>query len=417
MRAILSAPGSRGDVNPMIAIGKALLARGHEVVISLAEPYADVALAAGLKVEPVISQERFTEALGDANVWKPIRGPIAIFQQIVNEYLELHDQVIRKHHVPDNTVLVAHPLDLASRIYRDANPRTPMATVHLQPCLLRTPDDPPRLSPWWFEPHRPAWAVRSLYWLADKIAIDPILRGPVNQSRVAQNLPPIRRILDQWWLSPDRILAMYPKWYAPATEAFAPRLSHCGFPLADNGGLEFTKPTDHPIAFTSGTAHHHCREFFQAACNSCVELGYSGLLLSSHEGNFPESLPACVSTLSYASFRELLPECKAIVHHGGIGTTSQALAAGIPQVIRPLAFDQFDNAQRIEKLNCGRWLRRDRHMTSTLQSILADSESNEARQAIANRLSPANETDDAATFAAKQIEQLQTDHRRQASAR
>ena len=79
MRAILSAPGSRGDVNPMIAIGRRLREAGHDVVISLAEPYADVAVDAGLEVEVVIGHQQFTEALGNPHVWKPIRGPLKCF--------------------------------------------------------------------------------------------------------------------------------------------------------------------------------------------------------------------------------------------------------------------------------------------------------------------------------------------------
>ena len=48
------------------------------------------------------------------------------------------------------------------------------------------------------------------------------------------------------------------------------------------------------------------------------------------------------------------------------------MAAGIPQVIRPLAFDQFDNATRVEAIQCGRWLRRDADLAKTLESILAE---------------------------------------------
>ncbi|MFK8114583.1 MAG: glycosyltransferase [Rubripirellula sp.] len=405
MRAILSAPGSRGDVNPMIAIGKCLLERGHEVVISLAEPYAEVAASQGLEVEPVISAERFVEALGDANVWKPIRGPVAIFREIVNEFLPLHDQIIRKYHVAGETVLVAHPLDLASRIFRDADPDTPMATVHLQPSLLRTATDPPRLSPWWFEIRKPAWAVRASYQLIDHVAVDPLLRGPVNVARRSLNLPPVRRVLHQWWLSPDRILAMYPDWYAPATREFCPRLVHCGFPLADNGGKEFDVPDDKPIVFTSGTAHHHCREFFVKACEACEILQRPGLLLSTHDENFPPDLPPNVRRMAYASFAELLPHCSAIVHHGGVGTTSQAIAAGIPQIIRPLAFDQFDNAMRVERLGCGRWLRSDKYLTSTLRTILSESSSHLKREEIACRLQHSH----AALTAAIEIEQLRHD--------
>jgi rhamnosyltransferase subunit B len=45
------------------------------------------------------------------------------------------------------------------------------------------------------------------------------------------------------------------------------------------------------------------------------------------------------------------------VHHGGIGTCAQALRAGVPQLVWPQAYDQFDNALRIEALGAGRPLR------------------------------------------------------------
>ena len=107
------------------------------------------------------------------------------------------------------------------------------------------------------------------------------------------------------------------------------------------------------------------------AVNACRELNRPGLLLSTFPENFPPDLPETVRPLSYVSFSQLLPHCSAIVHHGGIGTTSQALAAGIPQLIRPLAFDQFDNASRVEKLGRGRWLRSDRNLVNDLGAILA----------------------------------------------
>ena len=367
VRAILSAPGSRGDVNPMIAIGKQLQDSGVEVVISLAENYAHVAEGVGLRVAPVISRARFDEAIGNANVWRPIHGPIAIFRDVAPEFLESHDQVIRENHIPGETILVSHPLDLASRVFRDAHRSTPQAVVHLQPSILRTYNEPPRLSPWWFEVSRPAWLVKSLYGFVDHVCVDPVIRPSVNRLRAKHGLAPIRRILDRWWHDADRILAMYPKWYAPATADYCDHLVHCGFPLADIDGEAFDRPTDKPIVFTSGTAHHHCREFFELAVNACRQLNRSGILLSTHTENFPESLPETVKAMPYLSLRELLPHCGAIVHHGGIGTTSQAIAAGIPQVIRPLAFDQFDNAARVERLGVGSWLRRDNMMVEVLR--------------------------------------------------
>lgn len=401
MRAILSAPGSRGDVNPMIAIGKRLRDQGHEVVISLAEPYAEIAAAEGLQVEPVISQQQFDDATGTASVWKPIRGPIAVFRLIIANFLPLHQQVIHRHHKPGETVLVAHPLDLASRIFRDANPSTPLATVLPQPVTLRTYHDPPRLSPWWFELSKPQWALRTTYWFADNAVLDPIIRGSVNRQRREYNLPPVRRIMDRWWLSPDRVLGLFPDWYAPATKSFCPQLVHCGFPLDDVNGTSFDPPADRPIVFTAGTAHQHCREFFQQAVVACQKLGRGGLLLSSHSENFPADLPETVRALPYVSLGQLLPHCSAIVHHGGIGTTSQAMAAGIPQVIRPFAFDQFDNATRVEKLGVGRWLKNDRQLADTLASLLEENSSSTLPE-IQRRLKSA----DGPAIAAAEIEKL-----------
>lgn len=403
MRAILSAPGSRGDVNPMIAIGRSLHQAGHEVVISLAEPYAAIAEAVGLHVEPVIDRERFTEILGSASIWKPIRGPLSVFRHLMRDYLPIHEAVIRKHHRPGETVLVAHPLDLVSRIFRDADPTTPLVSVHPQPVTLRTYDSPPRLSPWWFEISRPQWALRTCYWFVDLVAIDPVIRGPVNRMRASYSLPPVRRLMDRWWLSPDRIVAMYPDWFAPATRGFCSQLVHCGFPLADIDGKDFDLPTDRPIVFTAGSAHHHCRRFFERAVNTCRELDRPGLLLSTFAENFPTTLPEGVRTMSYASFGRLLPHCSAIVHHGGIGTTSQALAAGIPQVIRPMAFDQFDNATRVEQLGCGRWLRKDNDLTKTLAELLADQAADDSSlQAAAQKLRGT----DAPAAAAREIEKV-----------
>ena len=50
----------------------------------------------------------------------------------------------------------------------------------------------------------------------------------------------------------------------------------------------------------------------------------------------------------------LLKRSAAIVHMGGIGTMAQGLAAGVPQLIVPIAVDQPDNASRLEDLGAGR---------------------------------------------------------------
>jgi UDP:flavonoid glycosyltransferase YjiC (YdhE family) len=61
-------------------------------------------------------------------------------------------------------------------------------------------------------------------------------------------------------------------------------------------------------------------------------------------------LPAGVAHFDYVPFGALMPHIAAFVHHGGIGTLAQAMAVGIPQLIRPMFGDQFDNSQRLTDL-------------------------------------------------------------------
>jgi UDP:flavonoid glycosyltransferase YjiC (YdhE family) len=97
----------------------------------------------------------------------------------------------------------------------------------------------------------------------------------------------------------------------------------------------------------------HGHEFFDAAVDGCRRLGIRGLLLSRHAEHVPTDLPLNVIHVTYVPFSELLPRCAALVHHGGIGTTSQALRAGIRQLIMPMTHDQPDNAIRVKRLGVG----------------------------------------------------------------
>ena len=78
------------------------------------------------------------------------------------------------------------------------------------------------------------------------------------------------------------------------------------------------------------------------------------------------------------------------MHHGGIGTTAEALRAGIPQLIVPMIFDQPENAARLRRLGTGDWLRPKRYQPceggASLQRLLTSSEVKSRCREIAQRL-------------------------------
>jgi UDP:flavonoid glycosyltransferase YjiC (YdhE family) len=171
-------------------------------------------------------------------------------------------------------------------------------------------------------------------------------------------LPPVHRILNQWIHSPDRVIGLFPPWFAPPPDDWPAQTVLTGFPLYDEADVtpldpelqDFLKAGEPPLAFTPGSAMRHGDEFFAVAVDVCRKLGRRGLLLSRHDRHMPADLPAGVRHVAYVPFSRLLPHCAALIHHGGIGTSAQALAAGIPQLVVPMSHDQPDNAMKLHEL-------------------------------------------------------------------
>jgi UDP:flavonoid glycosyltransferase YjiC (YdhE family) len=84
-------------------------------------------------------------------------------------------------------------------------------------------------------------------------------------------------------------------------------------------------------------------------------------LLIGDERNLPPSVPEGVIAVDYVPYQQLLPRACAVVHHGGVGTTSQGLLAGVPTLIVPFAFDQSDNAEHAFRIGTSRTLYRNQY--------------------------------------------------------
>jgi UDP:flavonoid glycosyltransferase YjiC (YdhE family) len=116
---------------------------------------------------------------------------------------------------------------------------------------------------------------------------------------------------------------------------------------------EFLSTGDRPWVFTAGSVNMHAHDFFRAAVDACKTAGRRGLLIARFAEQIPSSLPATVRHFEYVPFSQVLTRAAAFSHHGGIGTMAQALAVGTPQLVMPLAHDQFDNAVRVRRLGVG----------------------------------------------------------------
>ncbi len=363
IQALLATFGSYGDVYPLIGLGVALQRYGADVTLITNDYFASAAADAGLKFIEIGTRQQYDAMAADRDLWHPRRG----LEMVIRTWLALTPEtyaVIERQHVPGRTVVVASAAAFGARIAQE-HLQVPLATVQLQPAVFRSLQDTPRLPvvppPAW----QPRWCRRGIYWLADQL-VDLRIAKPLNAFRSQFHLPPARRILRDWWLSPQLVVGLFPDWFASPQPDWPPQSLLAGFPLYDGvpscplpaALVDFLHAGSPPIVFTPGTAMRHGESFFRTAIDVCRRLGRRGILLTRYREQLPADLPSDVGHFEFVPMNDLLPHCAAIVHHGGIGTTAQSCAAGIPQLITPMAFDQPDNAARAVRLGVARTIAR-----------------------------------------------------------
>lgn len=357
MKILIGAAGSLGDTLPFVALGLALQRRGHEVRLFASESYAGH--AAGLPFTPVASVAETDAVLHDPRVTDS-RGGLALIGEAFAVALPRAFEAMRAEVIPGQTLAVGSTLSFATRLLKDAL-GVPTATVHLAPSVFRSVHQPPHLGPHGLLGRLPASLQRAAWWLMDRLVLDRLFTRPFNAYRRQLGLGPVDRLFDQWLHRADVTLGLFPPWFAPPQADWPAGLVCPGFPLYDNGEAHplaaeleaFLAAGEPPVGFTSGTANATSHGFFAASAAACALSGRRGLLITKVGAQLPAPLPPGVMHVPYAPFSQLLPRLAAFVHHGGIGTTSQALRAGVPQLVRPMAYDQFDNAHHVQRLGVG----------------------------------------------------------------
>jgi rhamnosyltransferase subunit B len=187
----------------------------------------------------------------------------------------------------------------------------------------------------------------------------------LEQARTAVGLPAqrIKGIMRQYWHSPDGVVCLFPEWFARKASDWPAQAVLARFPLYDEAA---DRPPDEaleaflaagaaPIVVTPGSANAHAERFLRHGLEACRRVGRRALVLT----RYPEqvrALPPQEACFQYAPFGRVLPRAAAVLHHGGIGTASQCLAAGVPQLIMPLSHDQPDNAARVKRMGAGDYL-------------------------------------------------------------
>lgn len=383
VRVLVAPFGTGGDVHPCVGVGVALRQRGHDVSLMVNDHFRPMAENNELDFIPIGTAQWYKTAIQNPALTKTLAGARAAGRYML-ETIEPYYRAIAENYEPGNTVVLATWNAFGARIAHDKL-GVPLITLALQPALFPSAYKMPPIGTF---PRIPNWLprpmVRGLIWGGGRLADRFVCASKIDAYRAKLGLPPNPRPLANWWLSPQLIIALFPDWYAEPQPDWPPAVRMTGFPLFDREDQDTTLPADvarfldegtPPIVFTPGTGNPHDHEFFQTAVEVCHRLGRRAMLLTPHASQVPSDLPRSICHFPYLPFSQVLPKAAAIVHHGGVGTTSQAMAGGIPQLVIPMVNDQPDNALRVKELGVGDWLKlrafRTSSATTRLGSLLS----------------------------------------------
>ena len=357
-RIIVATTGTGGDVLPFVALAQELAGRGHQVIMLAPKFHESLMKSHGLEYQVFGTVAEFQAVLDDPDLWHERKG-FGVVWKGLEPHFGIVREVVEQQSSDTPCLLLCHPILVPlADIAKSSRPDLHVVCAYLAPSNLCSSYDFLTAGSLRIPRRIPLSWRRSLWRLIFKVGIDPAMLPSLNAFRTANGLPPVPSFFDHMHRVPDASISLFPDWFASVQPDWPSPFMQGDFPVMPSGTVASLSPQlerflsegEAPIGFTLGTGHRHAARYFSIALETLKRLGRRGLFITPNAVQVPKDLPPQVMWLAQVPFNLLLPRLAALVHHGGIGTTAEAFRSGVPQLITPYAFDQFDNGLRAQKL-------------------------------------------------------------------
>ena len=351
MRILLSTYGSRGDVEPIVALGAALQAAGAEVVVSAPADLEFLQLAdrAGVALAPAFS---------------PVREWIAAARRAPKSIPEYGAMMIGAQHeaiaaaAEGCDAIVATGLMPSVGAAQAVAESLGVAYAHVSLCPLFLPSHHHRPIAYPGHPNPPEVTDTRALWALNVGVMNTLFGGVINTHRAAVGLPAISDIrahlfTDHPLLASDPVL-----WPWLPTDLCHPVQTGAWILRDDRplpAGLEaFLHAGPPPVYVGFGSiALPSTREAARTAIQAIRAQGRRVVLARGWADNVPIDDGDDCFLIGEVNQQALFGRVAAVIHHGGAGTTTAAARAGAPQVIAPQIADQPHWAARVAGLGVG----------------------------------------------------------------
>ena len=381
MKVVISSFGSSGDFNPCLGLGRALRQKGVDVLFLSNPYYAKKITEAGLRFFPAGEYfDVFREVADNPAYLHPRKGPKAVWNLIVRTTPEMYHAMDALIELERPDLIACHPLEyggMTAAMHRNV----PYATLSPGPmCWFHATDQAGYMNfaEW------PRWSRRCqarimgvLMMAAFRFSFKPFCRK--------QGIPPLIDSMEAQFGKARFNFGFWSPLLRPAGTDDPPNSFICGFVRdehvkdwpevpAETTAL-FDGPQRPVVVGLGSAASLHGETVYRASVTACRTLGRRCLLVGKGLERYadPENR---ILTADFAPYGWVFPRAGMVIHHGGVNTTAEAIRAGVPALIIPHAYDQFDNAIRTQKMGVARRLKTSQvnadSLTQTIRAIFDD---------------------------------------------
>lgn len=329
-----------GDVFPFIEIGKQMLKENHKVTLFTHCFYRDKAIACGLNFVSLDTPATYEMLVDDMKQEiDPFRNWEG-FIRFQNKYESIEVRLsefekISQHIIPEETIIIAKNRSSTAAFLAAEKYSIPLVNIFMNPVEI------------------PNILIFNSHFGSEVLP-------KLNQLRKVVGLPPASSWLAFQGMAKSNI-ALWPSWYAPIDSNWPWRVQHAGFMVSPDKTKSILSDDitsvlnskEIKILITGGTSKMIHPLFYQCCVSACAELDYRSLVVTRYPDLIPNPLPKKAVWVNEASFRQIMPHFDVVIHHGGIGTITNALEAAIPQLILPYYVDRPFNAACIQALGVG----------------------------------------------------------------
>lgn len=418
MRITIVTIGTRGDVQPFIALALGLQATGHQVTVNTHGTFRTFVETHGIAFAPlagdiraILNDEAGRQLMAEVNPLRAIRRlqrlAAPIIRQVTADILAATGEC---------DLILGSTMGYLNAVTAAEVHHAPLILAALQPFTPTNAYPIPLLPAW--PARRPfAGAFHRLSYHATYRALQLVMAGMGNQARRAlTGLPPLR-YADVFG---DLIHARRPVIYGfsehlvPRPDDYAANVAATGFWFLDQADgwqppaalLDFLAADEAPVYVGFGSfGDGDPAAMARAVVDGLRQAGRRGLLLAGWQGLHAERPGDDILVIDGAPHDWLFGQMALAVHHGGAGTAAAALRAGVPQLVIPFSADQPFWAERVHRAGVGgRPLPRHRLSAASLAEAIALTVDNAAIQAKARRLGAAVRQENGVACAVEMID-------------